>query len=245
MLSALGLEHLSDLITEAIPASIRDGRSLDLHDDVVFTDARTSTPGEQEALACIRTLADQNEVWRSYIGMGYHGTITPSVILRTVLENPGWYTQYTPYQAEISQGRLQALLNFQTMIADLTAMPIANASLLDEATAAAEAMSMCATQTGRKAFFVATTVIRRPSESSRPARRALASKSSSATSPHSTSSHANSPVCSSSIRRPMAASATTVISPNASTPPAAWSLRRRTRSPSPCSPRPVSGAPTS
>ena len=155
MLSALGLEHLSDLITEAIPASIRDGRPLALRDDVVFTDARTSTPGEQEALACIRTLADRNEVWRSYIGMGYHGTITPSVILRTVLENPGWYTQYTPYQAEISQGRLQALLNFQTMIADLTAMPIANASLLDEATAAAEAMSMCATQTGRKAFFVA------------------------------------------------------------------------------------------
>ncbi|MAB72864.1 MAG: hypothetical protein CMJ54_10205, partial [Planctomycetaceae bacterium] len=94
MLSALGLEQLSDLITEAIPASIRDGRSLDLRDDVVFTDARTSTPGEQEALACIRSLADRNEVWRSYIGMGYHGTITPSVILRTVLENPGWYTQY-------------------------------------------------------------------------------------------------------------------------------------------------------
>ncbi|MHC4794149.1 MAG: aminomethyl-transferring glycine dehydrogenase, partial [Planctomycetota bacterium] len=134
---------------------IRDGRPLELRDDVVFTEARTSTPGEQEALACIRSLADRNEVWRSYIGMGYHGTITPSVILRTVLENPGWYTQYTPYQAEISQGRLQALLNFQTMIADLTAMPIANASLLDEATAAAEAMSMCATQTGRKAFFVA------------------------------------------------------------------------------------------
>ena len=155
MLSALGLEQLSDLITEAIPASIRDGRPLELRDDVVFTDARTSTPGEQEALSFIRSLADQNEVWRSYIGMGYHGTITPSVILRTVLENPCWYTQYTPYQAEISQGRLQALLNFQTMIADLTAMPIANASLLDEATAAAEAMSMCATQTGRRAFFVA------------------------------------------------------------------------------------------
>ena len=155
MLSALGLENLADLIAEAIPASIRDGRPLELRDDVVFNDARTTTPGEQEALACIRSLADRNEVWRSYIGMGYHGTITPSVILRTVLENPGWYTQYTPYQAEISQGRLQALLNFQTMIADLTAMPIANASLLDEATAAAEAMSMCATQTGRKAFFVA------------------------------------------------------------------------------------------
>ncbi|MCP4833242.1 MAG: aminomethyl-transferring glycine dehydrogenase [Phycisphaera sp.] len=155
MLSVLGLDRLDSLVDEAIPANIRDGRSLELRDEVVFTPARSTPPGEQEALACIRGLADRNEVWRSYIGMGYHGTITPSVILRTVLENPGWYTQYTPYQAEISQGRLQALLNFQTMIADLTAMPIANASLLDEATAAAEAMSMCSTQTGRKAFFVA------------------------------------------------------------------------------------------
>ena len=155
MLAELGLDSIDSLISEAIPAAIRDGRPLSLRDDVLYTTSTSRVPGEQEALSCIRGLAEQNEVWRSYIGMGYHGTITPSVILRTVLENPCWYTQYTPYQAEIAQGRLQALLNFQTMIADLTAMPLANASLLDEATAAAEAMSMCATQTNRSAFFVA------------------------------------------------------------------------------------------
>ena len=155
MLAELGLDSLNSLIEEAIPAAIRDGRPLALRDDVLFTTSSSRVPGEQEALSCIRELADRNEIWRSFIGMGYHGTITPSVILRTVLENPCWYTQYTPYQAEIAQGRLQALLNFQTMIADLTAMPLANASLLDEATAAAEAMSMCATQTNRRAFFVA------------------------------------------------------------------------------------------
>lgn len=155
MLAELGLDSINTLIEEAIPAAIRDGRPLALRDEVLFTTSSTRVPGEQEALSCIRELADQNEIWRTYIGMGYHGTITPSVILRTVMENPCWYTQYTPYQAEIAQGRLQALLNFQTMIADLTAMPLANASLLDEATAAAEAMSMCATQTNRRAFFVA------------------------------------------------------------------------------------------
>ena len=154
MLERIGVDSVDALVAEAIPASIRGNRGLKLKDDVVFTTDR-SAPGEREALALLRTLADRNEVWRSYIGMGYHGTITPSVIQRVILENPCWYTQYTPYQAEISQGRLEALLNYQTMIADLTAMPIANASLLDEATAAGEAMSMCSAQTGRKSFFVA------------------------------------------------------------------------------------------
>ena len=133
MLGALGCADLDTLVSEAIPPSIRSERALDL-----TLPAGAEGLGEAEALELIKSLADRNQTWRSYIGMGYHGTITPSVIQRTVLEDPCWYTQYTPYQAEISQGRLEALLNYQTMISDLTAMPIANASLLDESTAAAE-----------------------------------------------------------------------------------------------------------
>jgi glycine dehydrogenase len=132
MLDALGLDTLEALVDHAVPDAIRTARPL----------ALPAPLAESELLAAARRLADENQVFRSYMGMGYHGTITPPVILRNVLENPGWYTQYTPYQAEISQGRLEALLNFQTMVADLTGLPIANASLLDEATAAAEAMAM-------------------------------------------------------------------------------------------------------
>ncbi len=133
MLETIGVDSLEALIAAAVPDQIRDSEPLDL------PEART----EASVLAELSRMAGANRVMKSMIGTGYYETITPPVILRNVLENPGWYTAYTPYQPEISQGRLEALLNFQTMICDLTGMEIANASLLDEATAAAEAMAMC------------------------------------------------------------------------------------------------------
>ncbi|RMH54554.1 MAG: glycine dehydrogenase (aminomethyl-transferring) [Bacteroidetes bacterium] len=147
MLEALGLDSLEALIAETIPASIRLNRPLNL------PPARS----EHALLERLHELAAKNRVYRSFIGMGYHDTITPPVIQRNVLENPAWYTQYTPYQAEIAQGRLEALLNFQTMVIDLTGLEIANASLLDEATAAAEAMMMlhrANRRQDRQTFFV-------------------------------------------------------------------------------------------
>ena len=134
MLEAIGRTSLDDLCDYAIPDSIRYQGDL----DATCGDALSET----EALAHLRSLIGQNRVLKSFIGMGYYGTHTPAVVQRNVLENPGWYTQYTPYQAEISQGRLEALLNFQTMVSELTGLPVANASLLDEGTAAAEAMSL-------------------------------------------------------------------------------------------------------
>lgn len=132
MLNVIGLNSLDELIEKTIPASINLKNKLDISQPMT----------EYEFLSHLKNLASKNKIFKNYIGLGYHPTITPGVIRRNILENPGWYTQYTPYQAEISQGRLEALLNFQTMIIDLTGMPIANASLLDEATAAAEAMVM-------------------------------------------------------------------------------------------------------
>ena len=132
MLKVMGVTSLDTLVADTVPKSIRLQRALDLG------------PGLSEAalLERCRSIGQKNEVYRSYIGMGYSDCITPPVILRNIVQNPGWYTQYTPYQAEISQGRLEALLNFQTMVIDLTGLPVANASLLDEATAAAEAMHL-------------------------------------------------------------------------------------------------------
>lgn len=132
MLKTIGVKSLDQLIDETVPAAIRLKQPLNLPEGI----------SEYEYLEHIREIAAKNKVFKSFIGMGYYNTITPSVILRNIFENPGWYTAYTPYQAEISQGRLEALLNFQTMVSGLTAMPIANASLLDEGTAAAEAMIM-------------------------------------------------------------------------------------------------------
>ncbi|HVT79272.1 MAG TPA: aminomethyl-transferring glycine dehydrogenase [Phycisphaerae bacterium] len=145
MLKVIGAASLEELTAQTVPAAIRAGKPLNLPPAL----------SESEALAELRTMALKNKVNKSFIGMGYYDTITPPVILRNILENPGWYTQYTPYQAEISQGRLEALLNFQTMVCDLTALPVANASMLDEATAAAEAMNMChSSNPDRKIFFV-------------------------------------------------------------------------------------------
>lgn len=132
MLEALGLPSLDALIEKVLPASIVRSKPMDLPEPVT----------EAAALAELKALASKNQVLKSFIGQGYYGTFTPGVILRNILENPAWYTAYTPYQAEISQGRMEALVNFQTMVCDLTGMPIANASMLDEATAAAEAMTL-------------------------------------------------------------------------------------------------------
>jgi len=146
MLASVGVRSLEELVARTVPASIRRKEPL----------ALAAGKDEHTYLGEVRALAQKNRVNRSFLGLGYHGTITPSVVLRNVLENPGWYTQYTPYQAEISQGRLEALLNYQTVVTDLTALPLANASLLDESTAAAEALTLCHRQlSGKKnRFFV-------------------------------------------------------------------------------------------
>ena len=147
LLALLGHKNLDELINAAVPQKIRQPKKMNL----------PAARSEFAALAELRRIASENKVFRSFIGQGYYDTITPPVIQRNVLENPGWYTQYTPYQAEISQGRLEALLNFQTMVTDLTALDIANASMLDEATAAAEAMMMSHRfkgADGRNIFFV-------------------------------------------------------------------------------------------
>lgn len=132
MLQTIGADSLDQLIYETLPDGIKLEKELDLPEAL----------SEQEYLEHITKLASKNKVFKTYIGLGYHQSIIPPVIQRNVLENPGWYTAYTPYQAEIAQGRLEALVNFQTMLVDLTGLELANASLLDESTAAAEAMNL-------------------------------------------------------------------------------------------------------
>src|SRR5260221_10589129 len=151
MLGALGFESRAALIDAVVPAAIRRKSAMDVG----------APRTEGEALSALRRIAEKNVVFRSYIGQGYYETYTPGVVLRNVFQNPAWYTAYTPYQPEISQGRLEALLNFQTMVTDLTAMSIANASMLDEATAAAEAMTLClrSAKGASKVFAVADDVL--------------------------------------------------------------------------------------
>ncbi|HNW98184.1 MAG TPA: aminomethyl-transferring glycine dehydrogenase [Bacteroidales bacterium] len=155
MLDVVGVKSLDELIDQTVPLSIRRKSPLNIASGI----------NEYEYLNHLKEVGSKNKIYRSFIGMGYYNSITPPVITRNILENPGWYTAYTPYQAEISQGRLEALLNFQTMISDLTALPIANASLLDEATSAAEAMIMLynarsrdAVKKGANVFFVDTQI---------------------------------------------------------------------------------------
>jgi glycine dehydrogenase len=152
MLQTLGFESFDELVKSTVPANILSSEPLQLEDPMT----------ESEALAQIRMFADKNKVMRSYIGQGYYDTQVPGVILRNMLENPGWYTAYTPYQAEIAQGRLEMLLNFQTLVVDLTGLPMAVASLLDESSAASEAMQMCFALKGKKGkkakFFVSQDV---------------------------------------------------------------------------------------
>lgn len=153
MLKVCKADSLDQLIEETIPPNIRLKNKLNL--DLALSEA--------DFIKKLNQIAKKNKVFKSYIGMGYNPTLLPSVIQRNIFENPGWYTQYTPYQAEIAQGRLEALLNFQTLVSDLTALPIANASLLDEGTAAAEAMLMFFNnrkkdKTGSKKFFVSDQV---------------------------------------------------------------------------------------
>ncbi|ESO92602.1 hypothetical protein LOTGIDRAFT_216694 [Lottia gigantea] len=144
MLKFMGLQSIDELVTKTVPQDILLNRKLDIDQPL----------GEHQLIEHLRGIASKNEIWRSYIGIGYYNTYVPHTIMRNIFENPGWTTQYTPYQAELAQGRLESLLNFQTMICDLTALAISNASLLDEATAAAEAMGLCYKANKRRRFYV-------------------------------------------------------------------------------------------
>merc|ERR1719191_2138447 len=152
MCKTIGVENLQELLEQAIPAAVRNPNPMEIHDHGL---------SETVALKTLKEMMSNNVVASNFVGMGYHGTVTPGVIQRNLLENPAWYTAYTPYQAEIAQGRLESLVNFQTMVSELTGMECANASLLDEGTAAAEAMAMISRTVNSKTrnqFFVSDKV---------------------------------------------------------------------------------------
>ena len=177
MLAALGYDSLDAFIDAVVPEAIRFRGTL----------ATGPAQTEPDVLAALKRMASRNKVFRSHLGMGYYGTHTPGVILRNVMENPAWYTAYTPYQAEIAQGRLEALLNYQTMVIDLTGLEIANASLLDESTAAAEAMALAMASKGsatRNTFVIANDCHHRRLKLSVPAPRRVVRRSLSPTLPH-------------------------------------------------------------
>ncbi len=227
MLSTLGFGSRREMIDAIVPPGIRASAPLALPGPV----------DEAAALARLKAIAAHNRVLKSFIGQGYYGTFTPGVILRNILENPAWYTAYTPYQPEISQGRLEALINFQTMVCDLTGMAIANASMLDEATAAAEAMTLCQRMaTGARGRAGASssppTASRRRGTSCARAPSRWASRWSSVR-PRTPRPQGRSACCSSTRVR-TATSATSRHSQRPSTPRAGSSSSRRTSSRSRC-----------
>ena len=228
MLRDVGFDSLGALIDATVPKDIRLEGHLNL----------PGAESEGEALAELRVIAQKNKISRSFIGAGYYDCITPPVIQRNILENPGWYTAYTPYQAEIAQGRLEALLNFQQMIIDLTALDIANASMLDEATAAAEAMALCQAVAGgadpgsSKYFLSPIIVILKQLLLFKHARSHSGSRLKSAII-RSSNSTAQFSARSYNIRRPMVPSMITPSSSVKLTMPALWLLSRRIFLPSP------------
>jgi Glycine cleavage system protein P (pyridoxal-binding), N-terminal domain len=213
MLAVVGQESLESLTDAIVPGSIKAAAALDLPGSLT----------EVQALEKIRAIAGKNKVLRSFIGQGYYGTHTPNVVARNILENPAWYTAYTPYQAEISQGRMEALINFQTMVAELCGMEIANASLLDEATAAAEAMTLAkrSARASPTCSSCTTPCTRRPWSCSRPAPSRWTSSSSSA--PRRRRWKPTASACCCSTRTPSARSPTTPRWSRPSTPARAWS----------------------